>query len=625
MNIAKKYTLLLTITLLMATAYIAIPTQAQAVTEWPMFMHDPAHTGYSTANLPETFMIGWVYRTGGMIRGSAAVSNGRVYVGSDDGWVYCVNVEDGTEIWKYETGGIVYSSAAVVGGSVFVGSGDGYVYAIDANSGNLDWSYETEGYIVSSPTVAGGIVYIGSSDNSIYALDATNGDLVWSYATDGPILHVSPAVVDGYVYIGGLDQYLYKLDAANGTVIWATHCVEGSSYFGFSFSSPMYAEGKIYIGADDYGMYCVDAESGNIDWWQRLSQGFANTYISSTPSYDGEKVYITAPYKLYAWDPDNPAIPLIDKQVCGNMIFTSPATADGKVFAGSRDLYFYMLDADTGDRIQSFRDPFSSPWSAAPALVDGKIIVGCYNWNLYCFVEGTQTSISRWVSPTTIMLGDSVDVGGGIVPAVSGATVTLAYSRPDLTEVTQTVTTGTDGTYASSFTPDVEGLWTLTASWAGSATHGQAFSRQRRITVEPVTTLRTTMSRWANPTTIAFGDSVDVGGGILPAVSGATVTLTYTRPDATTVTQTVTTGTDGTYADSITPDVEGLWTYKASWAGSATHSASTSAGGVFAVHEVLENGAQAEAGIPTEYIYAIVAVIAIAIVVIAAFLYMRRK
>ncbi len=33
------------------------------------------------------------------------------------------------------------------------------------------------------------------------------------------------------------------------------------------------------------------------------------------------------------------------------MVFSSPAVANGKVFTGSDDGYFYALDADTGDQL----------------------------------------------------------------------------------------------------------------------------------------------------------------------------------------------------------------------------------------------------------------------------------
>jgi hypothetical protein len=69
---------------------------------------------------------------------------------------------------------------------------------------------------------------------------------------------------------------------------------------------------------------------------------------------------------------------------------------------------------------------------------------------------------------------------------------------------------------------------------------------------------------------VALGNSLTVNGSItpstsgLPAVSGVTVTLTYTKPDGTTSTATVTTGTDGSFSDSYTPNVAGSWSIQAS-------------------------------------------------------------
>lgn len=73
-------------------------------------------------------------------------------------------------LWKYKTGSGVFSSPAVVDGRVYVGSNDGYIYCLSADSGDLIWKYETGSYVPSSPTVSGGRVYVGSDDNYIYCL-----------------------------------------------------------------------------------------------------------------------------------------------------------------------------------------------------------------------------------------------------------------------------------------------------------------------------------------------------------------------------------------------------------------------------------------------------------------------
>jgi len=67
----------------------------------------------------------------------------------------------------------VYSFPAVSNGVVYVGSYDYFVYALNAATGAKIWSFQTGSYVYSSPAVSNGIVYIGSYDYSVYALNAT--------------------------------------------------------------------------------------------------------------------------------------------------------------------------------------------------------------------------------------------------------------------------------------------------------------------------------------------------------------------------------------------------------------------------------------------------------------------
>lgn len=46
----------------------------------------------------------WVHTTGGPVRVPPAISDGKIYFGSDDGHVYCLNAEDGKPVWKYRPG-----------------------------------------------------------------------------------------------------------------------------------------------------------------------------------------------------------------------------------------------------------------------------------------------------------------------------------------------------------------------------------------------------------------------------------------------------------------------------------------------------------------------------------------
>ena len=61
---------------------------------WPMFRHDLQHTAYTTSTGPNMRSILWSYKAG-CNESSPAVVDGQVYIGSDDGRVYCLDAKNG--------------------------------------------------------------------------------------------------------------------------------------------------------------------------------------------------------------------------------------------------------------------------------------------------------------------------------------------------------------------------------------------------------------------------------------------------------------------------------------------------------------------------------------------------
>jgi outer membrane protein assembly factor BamB len=61
---------------------------------------------------------------------SPAVANGKVYFGLDNNYVYALDAFTGDLVWSYKTEGAVQSSPAISDGLLFVGSNDGNLYAI---------------------------------------------------------------------------------------------------------------------------------------------------------------------------------------------------------------------------------------------------------------------------------------------------------------------------------------------------------------------------------------------------------------------------------------------------------------------------------------------------------------
>jgi parallel beta-helix repeat protein len=90
-----------------------------------------------------------------------------------------------------------------------------------------------------------------------------------------------------------------------------------------------------------------------------------------------------------------------------------------------------------------------------------------------------STALTCAISESNSTLGSSITVTGFLSPEFSGKTITLTYTKPDSSTVIRTVTTGTNGFYTDTYTPEVVGSWSVLALWTGDSTYEEAFSVSR--------------------------------------------------------------------------------------------------------------------------------------------------
>jgi|GEM_PF-6124117 hypothetical protein len=158
---------------------------------------------------------------------------------------------------------------------------------------------------------------------------------------------------------------------------------------------------------------------------------------------------------------------------------------------------------------------------------------------------------------------------------IAGASVTV---KSPIDQVS--TTTNSEGKYAVTLSINGPGdQIQVTATYgarSGSAS-GTVPSGTSSMQIDVVVQrISTSISCSASPTTLTIGGSVSVSGAISPAVGGATVTLTYTKPDGSTFTHSVTTSSSGAYSDTYTPDKVGVYSVQASWSGNNDYKGATS-------------------------------------------------
>jgi len=78
-------------------------------------------------------------------------------------------------VWTYRTKGQVNSSPVISGSTVYVGSDEGNLYALDLASGRLKWRFAAGAEIKGSPAIGSSRLVIGSGDGAVYCFTAARG------------------------------------------------------------------------------------------------------------------------------------------------------------------------------------------------------------------------------------------------------------------------------------------------------------------------------------------------------------------------------------------------------------------------------------------------------------------
>ncbi|HLB74232.1 MAG TPA: PQQ-binding-like beta-propeller repeat protein, partial [Sedimentisphaerales bacterium] len=196
--------------------------------DWPQFRADAARSGYTSERLSADLSLHWVYGARYVPRPAwrghdtrmtfdyapqPIIAEGMVFfAGSGDDKVYALDLARGSLMWRFFTEGPVRFAPAFFGGRVYVCSDDGYLYCLSARTGGLVWKKRAgpegdmvlgNGRMVSRRPVRGaaaildGILYFGggiwpSEGIYLYSLDPETGKELWANDSSGGLVMDQP-------------------------------------------------------------------------------------------------------------------------------------------------------------------------------------------------------------------------------------------------------------------------------------------------------------------------------------------------------------------------------------------------------------------------------------------------
>ena len=187
-------------------------TTTFAANDWPMWRHDSGRTGVTATELPASLTLSWVrdlppiapaYHSSRLQFDAGyepIVAGGKLLVASSlTDSVTAYEASSGRETWTVRTNGPIRFAPAVWNDSVCFGSDDGHLYCVELQTGKLRWKYRavpSERRLLGNrrlisvwpvrggPVVVDGRVYFAAGvwpfeGVFVYSLDIDSGDVIW--------------------------------------------------------------------------------------------------------------------------------------------------------------------------------------------------------------------------------------------------------------------------------------------------------------------------------------------------------------------------------------------------------------------------------------------------------------
>jgi outer membrane protein assembly factor BamB/orotate phosphoribosyltransferase len=305
----------------------------------------------------------------------------RLYFGSDSGRIWCLDAATGRVIWQVQLAGCgrkgIWSSPAYHAGHIFIGGYNGSFYCLDAETGAIVWDQPLCEWIGSSPVTIErhGVVVVGleyarpRTQGSICALAIATGEKIW-------------------------EKFLRVYQHGSGTYS-AKHDI-------------------VVCGTNDHNVFALDASSGKVRWRfdTRRSVKYAPAVdddrdIVAFASFDGS-IYV-----LRLSDGEK-----LGEFPTGDICYTTPLLSDGKLFCGSGDKRFHVVDLDRMTLIESL-DMRARIYSS-PRAIDSAVIFGTAG-GVVCEIDhGTLQVRGRATVPDAIANAIAVTPDGSriFVPTV---------------------------------------------------------------------------------------------------------------------------------------------------------------------------------------------------------------
>lgn len=428
-------------TLCLALGVCLAAAAAVRADDWPQLQHDAARTGRTLDSVAPPYRARWIWmgptktlRNKDSVAGwpddltsragytmpvlnsvgftladsvQPVLAAGRLYIGSQDGNAWAVDMNDGATLWTGSIPGGTCVSAAVSGTVAVFVTMSGRVIGLKTTDGTQAWSFDSGKAITGAPCLSGAAVLVADQGGNITALNGSTGAQLWRTTLPAPV-HGGLCADGTSVFVGAENMVVYKLALSNGAQ-QGSHGVRGQS---FRMLWPMAFGGNVYahtcatpVIGSEYVMESLMAGSTSLaneeDNIARWLTGDTNGGQWSDAGSDWRHIFairssdMTEPFTILAGPadgvgcPSHPAIVDNSDRVLTYFKTRYPKLTKVGAFGTNYSIDVAGINTTTGRRIPIDNGHLANPWPWETDNLYGTSIGGTYLWLRQNF-RGTQ-------------------------------------------------------------------------------------------------------------------------------------------------------------------------------------------------------------------------------------------
>ena len=211
--------------------------------------------------------------------GGVSADGNMVYATNGVGDVTAIKADTGEITWKKRPAGPLRGAPTVSNGNVYVMTQDNQIYALRASDGQSEWNESgpvgTSGIFgVAAPAAAQGTVIAGYSTGELAAYRYENGRGLWSDSLSRTAMSTSvstltdidadPVIDRGRVFALGQGGRMASYQLVTGQRIWEINIA--------GITTPIVSGEWVFVLTSDAKILCVQRASGKIRWLSQLPQ-----------------------------------------------------------------------------------------------------------------------------------------------------------------------------------------------------------------------------------------------------------------------------------------------------------------------------------------------------------------